>query len=119
MKKVVFSSQDLDIVSCLSATMSVEQIAGYFGISKTTFYEVAKRQPELLERYQQGKCKRIAEYSEIVHQHILNGDKDLLKFYLRTQAGWTDKKEEIPVTELPPINIQLVGVPANESSKSA
>jgi transposase len=117
MNKVVFSSQDLDVVQQLSASMSVEQIAGYFGISKTTYYEVAKRQPELLERYQQGKSRRIAEYSEIVHQHILNGDKDLLKFYLRTQAGWTDKKEEAPSTELPPINIQLVGVsPENTQS---
>ena len=119
MNKVVFSSQDLDTVQQLSASMSVEQIAGYFGISKTTYYEVARRQPELLERYQQGKSKRIAEYSELVHQYILNGDKDLLKFYLRTQAGWTDKKEETPVTELRPINIQLVGVPANVSSQSA
>ena len=108
MNKVIFSNQDLITVQRLSATMSVEQIAGYFGISKTTYYEVAKRQPELLERYQRGKSNRIAEYSQIVHEHIINGDKDLLKFYLRTQAGWTDKKDEPTTTELPPINIQIV-----------
>ena len=90
--------------------MSVEQIASYFGISKTTYYEVARRQSELLERYQRGKSNRIAEYSQIVHEHIINGDKDLLKFYLRTQAGWTDKKDEATTTELPPINIQIANV---------
>lgn len=116
MNKVVFSSQDLDTVQQLSASMSVEQIAGYFGISKTTYYEVARRQPELLERYQQGKSKRIAEYSELVHQYILNGDRDLLKFYLRTQAGWSEKNNGTPVTELPPINIQLVGVSPDGST---
>jgi transposase len=116
MNKIVFSERDFELVQKLSATMSVEQIAGYFGISKTTYYEVARRQPELLERYQQGKSKRIAEYSELVHQYILNGDKDLLKFYLRTQAGWSEKNNETPVTELPPINIQLVGVSPDGST---
>ncbi|MEN9018071.1 MAG: hypothetical protein ABF331_06160 [Hellea sp.] len=107
MNKVVFSHQDLDTVQQLSASMSVEQIAGYFGISKTTYYEVARRQPELLERYKLGKSRRIAEYSELAHQYILNGDKDMLKFYLRTQAGWSEKKEEKSAVELPPINIHL------------
>ena len=88
--------------------MSVEQIAGYFGICKTTYYQIAKRQPELLERFKRGKSNRIAQYTKIVHEHIINGDKDLLKFYLRTQAGWTDKKLEPTTTELPPINIQIL-----------
>ena len=107
MNKVIFSETDLKTVQKLSSSLSVEQIAGYFGISKTTYYEVAKRQPELLERYKQGKAKRIAQYGELVHQYILNGDKDLLKFYLRTQAGWSEKKDEKAVTDLPPINIHL------------
>ena len=119
MNKVVFSSQDLNVVQQLSASMSVEQIAGYFGISKTTYYEVAKRQPELLERYQQGKSRRIAEYSQIVHEHIVNGDKDLLKFFLRTQAGWVDRKNEQTSTELPPINMQIVGVSADEKIENS
>jgi hypothetical protein len=42
MNKVVFSSQDLDAVQRLSASMSVKQIPGYFGISKATLYEIAK-----------------------------------------------------------------------------
>jgi transposase len=107
MKKIVLSEQDLNTIQNLAASMSVEQIAGYFGISKTTYYEVARRQPELLVRYQQGKSRRIAEYSNIVHEHIINGDKDLLKFYLRTQAGWSEKVNNMSNQELPPINITL------------
>ena len=108
MKKVVFSHQDLDTVQQLSASMSVEQIAGYFGISKTTYYEVARRQPELLERYKQGKAKRIAQYVSIVHDKILEGNIDLLKLYLRTQAGWTENRFEEEVRELPPIQLTVV-----------
>jgi len=90
MEKVVFSPEDINQVESLAAGMSVEQVAHYFGIGKTTFYEVAKRQPELLERYKQGKAKRIAQYVSIVHDKILEGNIDLLKLYLRTQAGWTE-----------------------------
>ena len=107
MKKVVFTESDLELVARLSATMSVEQIAGYFGISKTTYYEVAKRQPELLERYQQGRARRIGQYAALVHQYILEGDKEMLRFYLRTQAGWNEKNEPQDTQELPPINIIL------------
>ena len=84
MEKVVFSPEDISQVESLAAGMSVEQVANYFGIGKTTFYEVSKRQPELLERYKQGKAKRIAQYVSLVHDKILEGNVDLLKLYLRT-----------------------------------
>ena len=67
--------------------MLVEQVAHYFGIGKTTFYEVAKRQPELLERYKEGKAKRIAQYVSLVHDKIFQENVDNLpKLFLRTQA---------------------------------
>ena len=92
MGKVVFSPKDINKVESLAAGMSVEQVAHYFGIGKTTFYEVAKSQPELLERYKQGKAKRIAQYVSLVHEETLEGNIDLLKLYLRTQAGWTENR---------------------------
>ena len=39
MEKVIFSLEDIDQVESLAAGMSVEQVAHYFTISKTTFYE--------------------------------------------------------------------------------
>ena len=107
MKKVVFTDVQLNDVRDLSASLSIQQISDYFGISKTTFYEVAKRQPELLELYHQGRARRIGQYAALVHQYILEGDKDMLKFYLRTQAGWNEKDEPQDTQELPPINIIL------------
>ena len=56
MEKVVFSPEDIDQVESLAARMSVEQVAHYFGIGKTTFYEVAKRQPELLRYHLHTFC---------------------------------------------------------------
>jgi transposase len=108
MEKVIFSPEDINQVESLAAGMSVEQVAHYFGIGKTTFYEIAKRQPELLERYKQGKAKRIAQYVSLVHDKILEGNVNLLKLYLRTQAGWTENRFEEEVTELPPIQLTVV-----------
>lgn len=108
MEKIIFSSKDMHQVESLAAGMSIEQVAHFFGIGKTTFYEVAKRQPELLERYKQGKAKRIAQYVSIVHDKILEGNIDLLKLYLRTQEGWMENRFEEEVRELPPIQLTVV-----------
>lgn len=107
MKKIVLTDSQLDEVEELSASLSVQQIADYLGMCKTSFYEVSKRQPELLERYKQGRARRIGVYASLVHNYILEGDKDMLKFYLRTQAGWSEKVEQQEFQELPPITITL------------
>jgi hypothetical protein len=36
-------------------------MADYFGIGKTTFYELMKQQPGVSERYKKGKAKAISE----------------------------------------------------------
>jgi len=49
MEKVIFSPEDINQVEPLAAGMSVEQVAHYFGIGKTTFYEVALMQSDKAE----------------------------------------------------------------------
>jgi hypothetical protein len=107
MKKIVLTNGQLDEVEELSSSLSIQLIADYLGISKTTFYEVSKGQPELLERYKVGRSRRISVYANLVHNYILEGDKDMLKFYLRTQAGWDNKAEKQEMLELPSITIKL------------
>jgi hypothetical protein len=55
----VLSEDQVKEVQTLAAVLSVEQMADYFGIGRTTFYEVMKRQPEVSEHYQRGKAKAI------------------------------------------------------------
>ena len=58
----------------------------------------------------QGKAKRIAQYVSLVHDKSLEGNVDLLKLYLRTQAGWTENRFEEEVRELTPIQICVMDV---------
>lgn len=107
MNKVIITDAQLEDIQELASSLSIQEIADYLSISKTTFYEVSKRQPELLERYKQGRARRLGIYGGLVHQYIIEGDKDMLKFYLRTQAGWSEKRKEQEPQELPPIQILL------------
>lgn len=94
--------KEIDEVSC---KFTVQQLAEYFGIGKTTFYAVCKRQPELMERYKKAKAKRIGNAVSSLYEKIENGDTTAIIFYLKTQAGW--REQEAPKAELPPINIIL------------
>ena len=38
----------------LAADLTTEQIADYLGFSRTTFYRILERQPEVLVRYKKG-----------------------------------------------------------------
>lgn len=102
---IVFTEEMLQEVDQLADKLTVEQLASYFGIGKTTFYRVCKRQPELMERYKKGKSKRIEQVVSKLYEKIEAGDTVSILFYLKTQAGW--REQEQPAVELPPINIIL------------
>jgi hypothetical protein len=109
---IVFDEDMLKEVDQLADKLTVEQMANYFNIGKTTFYAVCKRQPELMERYKRGKSKRIQQVVSKLYEKIEDGDTACTIFYLKTQAGW--KEQEVQTTELPAINIIL----ANETDDS-
>ena len=109
---IVFDEDRLKEVDQLADKLTVEQMANYFNIGKTTFYAVCKRQPELMERYKRGKSKRIQQVVSKLYEKIEDGDTACTIFYLKTQAGW--KEQEVQTTELPAINIIL----ANETDDS-
>ena len=102
---IVFDEDMLQEVDQLADKLTVEQMANYFNIGKTTFYAVCKRQPELMERYKRGKSKRIQQVVSKLYEKIEDGDTACTIFYLKTQAGW--KEQEVQTTELPAINIIL------------
>ena len=57
--QAVLEDEQIIQVESLAAVLSVEQIADYFGIGRTTFYSVMDRQPEVSERYKKGRAKAL------------------------------------------------------------
>ena len=92
-KKITMDESQIAQVEALSAYLSIEQIANYFGFSEDTFYELKKRDPRVLRAYKKGKAKAIGIVASKLMKLIDQGDVTAAIFYLKTQGGWsTDSK---------------------------
>lgn len=90
-KRMDFPSADqMAQIEALGAFLSIEQIAEYFGISKTTLYARMKENEEIAERYKRGRAKVIARIAQGLIQDAIDGDNACRFFYLKTQAGWKE-----------------------------
>jgi len=112
--KIVFTPEQIIEVGALAAVLSQEQIADYFGIGRTTFFEICERQPEVYEQYKKGKAKAIDEVAKGLILQAKEGNTSAAMFYLKTQAGWRETSvQEITGangTALQPPVFNIVGV---------
>lgn len=91
----IFSDDQIQQVETLSGfCLKVPEIAAVMKISESTFYEVAKRQPQVSEALRQGRAKVKATISQSLIKNAAAGDYKSQAFYLARQAGWIDKSEK-------------------------
>jgi len=81
-------------VETLASILSQEQIADYFGMSRVTFDAIKARSPAVSLQYKKGRAKAIAAIGTGLINKARGGDLGAMCFYLKTQAGWTEKQEE-------------------------
>ena len=89
--QVVFSDEQVMKVEALAAVCTKGQIADYFGITEKTLRAVEGRQPEVSTAYKKGKAKAIESVGRGLLQSALGGNMTAAIFYLKTQAGWSEK----------------------------
>ena len=89
----VLTEEQIEQVERLARYLPTELLAGYFGMGKTTFYEVLKRQPEVSERYKKGKAAAVSEIASTLVSKAIDGDMTAAIFYLKTRGGYTDKTQ--------------------------
>ena len=77
-------------VETLAAVLNAEQIADYFGIGRTTFFAMIRRDAEIGERYKKGKARAIGAIAQGLIQKARSGDTASMIFYLKTQGGWRE-----------------------------
>jgi hypothetical protein len=92
-KKITMDEAQIAQVEALSAYLSIEQIANYFGFSEDTFYELKKRDPRILRAYKKGKAKAIGIVASKLMKLIDQGDVTAIIFYLKTQGGWSTESK--------------------------
>lgn len=107
-KKVLTDKQRGEIET-LAAFLSIEQLADYFGIGRTTFYALAEKDPEILEHYKRGKSKAIAHIAQGLIQKARAGDTTSAIFFLKTQARWREtERHEITGADGGPLELSRI-----------
>jgi len=103
------TEKQLGEIETLAAFLSVEQMADYFGIGRTTFYNLAEKNPEILERYKRGKSKAIAHIAQGLIQKARAGDTASAIFFLKTQARWAEtQKHELTGADGGPVEVARI-----------
>lgn len=100
-------------VETLAAVLNAEQIADYFGIGRTTFFAMIRRDPEIGERYKKGKARAIGAIAQTLIQKARSGDTASMIFYLKTQGGWRETVAVEQLAEPEPRTLDLRGLSDN------
>ena len=87
----VLSTKQIDQVEALAAVCTKAQLAAYFGVTEKTFRAIEQRQPEVFTAYRRGRARAFADIGSALYQKALSGDIRAIQFYLKTQAGWSEK----------------------------
>ena len=96
-------------VETLAAFLSVDQMADYFGIGRTTFFAMMEREPDIGERYKRGKSKAIAFVAQGLLQKARAGDTTSAIFFLKTQARWAEtQKHELTGADGGPVEVARI-----------
>jgi len=101
--------KQLDELETLSAVLSQEQIADYFGMARSTFNELMTRDTEVSGRYKKGRAKVIRDLGRGLIQKALDGDTVSAMFYLKCQAGWKERSvQEVTGADGGPVENRIV-----------
>ncbi len=108
-RQKTLTPDQLTQVEALTAFLSQEQIADYFGVTRPTLAAMIERDAEISLRYKRGKAKAIGAVAQGLLQRARDGDTTSAIFYLKTQAGWREKdRDDAAQTEAPqPVNITV------------
>jgi len=89
----VLTDEQRKEVSTLAAILNAEQIADYFGISRTTFFQILDRDDEVSVLYKKGRAKAIGNAARNIITASNAGNVSASIFYLKTQGGWKETQQ--------------------------
>ncbi len=94
-------------VETLAAFLSAQEIADYLGIARSTFFKMKDADEEINGLYKKGRAKAVATVAQSLVKSAIGGCTTSKIFYLKTQAGWSEKQDEKRNSDAPPLNINF------------
>ena len=88
----VLTETDVTKLEALACVLTKSQVADYFGMTEKTLRAVEERQPDVNTAYRKGKAMAIASVATSLYDQAMAGNFYAMKFYLQTQAGWSEKR---------------------------
>lgn len=99
MKSIEYDEAKLGQIEGLAAAgLTLDKVAAYLGIGRTTFYEHRKENPNIQERYELGLARAEAVIGKSLYDKAKTGDMAAIRWWEITRAGRSEKKE-IEVTD--------------------
>lgn len=95
-----------------------EQIAQYFGYSRSTITRKKRDNEAFAAALKKGKAKGDAAVMNVFYQKCMQGDNACLIFFLKNRLGWRDRTEPETFEEPPPLNVRFSVRPAKEEIKT-
>ena len=103
----VLDDTQLEQLEALASFLTIPQISDYFMIAPRTFNRIISRQPEAMARYKKGKSNAIFSVANSLLNKARGGDTTAQIFFLKTQAGWTEKSVDSDETMPPPAKVTI------------
>jgi len=88
----VLTETDVTKLEALACVLTKSQVADYFCMTEKTLRALEERQPEVNTAYRKGKAMAIASVATSLYDQAMAGNFYAMKFYLQTQAGWSEKR---------------------------
>lgn len=114
--KTVLTQKQIEEVELLARYLTIEQLVEHLGIGESTFLDIREREPEVFKAYKKGKSKAIVDIGSSLYSKARDGDTTSQIFYLKTQAGWSEK-QYFDVTSN--TSITLPSITVNSSAKKS
>lgn len=91
-----------EVKALVNAGMNNHDIAAYYKISERTWYIYREDNEELDEIIRTGKMRTTAVVASHLIKLCQNDNVPSIIFYLKTQGGWKEAKDEPPISENKP-----------------
>jgi hypothetical protein len=105
---VVLTEEQIAKVETLASVLRIEQIADYFGIVHSTFYDIMKRDPRVFKSYKKGKAQAVEGVASNLVAKCHAGDVPSMIFYLKTQGRWKENHDQ------PEVNVNINTLTENQ-----
>lgn len=92
---VITKEQLKQIPRYAQAGLNNDQIARLLDVSSSCLDDILKRQPEVKEAIEKGRCNSILEVGSTAYQQAVTGKNPAMTmFYLKCRAGWREQDKE-------------------------